>query len=207
MEVSLNRVEIAKEIQIPVFNLKPSDLDSRGDFEFPRSNGDIQKRGGMEYKQPNSQWIRVGLNVMGKYDDGNNDWLMMDGNPREWAVGFHGSDLKGIKGIIESNYEIRPGSGQFHKGDIDINTLSDNCGKPCGPGSYFADDITISARDYSKVIRERKCVFQVRLCPSKIRIPKGEKGYRIVNEEKYARPYGICIAPPSAADRSGCNIQ
>ena len=33
---------------------------------------------------------RYGLNVSKKYDNGSDAWLMMDGNPGEWAVAFHG---------------------------------------------------------------------------------------------------------------------
>ena len=37
------------------------------------------------------------------------------------------------------------------------------------------------------------CVFQVRLKPSEVRIPAGNVNYMIVQEEQYARPYGICF--------------
>ena len=33
---------------------------------------------------------RYGLNVSKKYDNGSDQWLLMDGNPNEWAVAFHG---------------------------------------------------------------------------------------------------------------------
>ena len=34
------------------------------------------------------------------YDKGNDDWLKMNGNPNEWAVGFHGSrTTEGNQGI------------------------------------------------------------------------------------------------------------
>ena len=192
MNVSLKRVEDARKNQIPVFKLKPSDFDSRGDFEFPCSGGDIQRRGGMEYKQPSSEWVRVGLSVKGKYDNGNDDWLMMNGNPGEWAVGFHGSSTPDRNRGIASSREIRPGDRQRCSGYIDINELSDNKGKPCGTGSYFADDIETSS-GYSTKLEGRVCVFQARLRPSKIRIPKEAPGFRILNEAEHARPYGICI--------------
>ena len=118
---------------------------------------------------------------------------MMNGNPNEWAIGFHGSrTVEGNQGIASSR-EIRPGARQLHKNDKDVNSLSDKYNKSCGTGSYFADDIEISARGYGGSINERKCVFQARLKPSKVRIPGGNRNYRIVNETEYARPYGICI--------------
>ena len=187
-------MEDAKLNQIPVFLLNPEDLDSRGDIEFPFSEGDVQKRGGMEYKQPSSEWVRVGLKVKGNPKYVNDDWLSMDGRPGEWAVGFHGSKTeKSNVGIAETR-EIRPGGSNVYWYDEDINELSDNKGDYCGRGSYFADDINISASSmYSTKIKGRICVFQARLCPSKVRIPVGKPAYRIVNEAQYARPYGICV--------------
>ena len=45
----------------------------------------------MDYNQPGTPWIRIGLNVRKKYDNENDDWLKMDGkSPGEWAVAFHG---------------------------------------------------------------------------------------------------------------------
>ena len=137
----------------------------------------------------------MGLRVKGRYDNGDDSWLSCTGGSGEWAVAFHGSrTVAGNIGIATSR-EIRPGGGQWHKKDVDINELSDNKGNPCGEGSsYFADDIEISAAPfYTTSISGKTCVFQARLCPSKIRIPTGNSNYRIVNEMKYARPYGICV--------------
>ena len=36
-------------------------------------------------------WKGYGLKVAGKYDNGNDNWLMMDNNPEEWYVFFHGT--------------------------------------------------------------------------------------------------------------------
>ena len=95
--------------------LTKEDFDTAGDFRFPNENGDEQKRGGMPYYQPNSNWIRLGLRVKGRYDDGNDDWLMMNGNPREWAVAFHGSTEAGTRGIAQSRIFLTSGEGQVHK--------------------------------------------------------------------------------------------
>ena len=127
------------------------------------------------------------------YDDGNDNWLAKNGNSDEWAVGFHGSkSSEGNDGILTSR-EVRPGARQAFQNDDDVNDLSDNRGLPCGEGSYFADDIEISAESFSVELNGRKCVIQARICPWKTRIPKNQPEYRIVSETKYARPYGICI--------------
>ena len=90
-KVYLEKVHYAKAHQIPVFQLKPEDLDARGDFEFPTPNGETQRRGGMDYKQPSNKWTRVGLRVKGTYDNGDDSWLSCTGGSGEWAVAFHGS--------------------------------------------------------------------------------------------------------------------
>lgn len=189
--IKLTKIEQAKANQIPVFVLKPEDFDPKGDFQFPCKDGDTQERGGMTYKQPCSNWVRIGLSVSGRFDNGNDDWLGMDGNPNEWTVGFHGSSVEGMKNIAASR-EIRSGARQMFCDDVDINSVSDRFGLECGVGAYFADDIEIAKR-YAADIRGLKCVFQARLYPSKVRVPEGYPMFRIVNQAEYARPYGICV--------------
>ena len=44
-----------------------------------------ENRGGRSYNPPDG-WIGFGLNVLNKYDNGNNDWLACDGRPGEWCI-------------------------------------------------------------------------------------------------------------------------
>ena len=60
-------------------------LESRGN-QHPNNYGG-GKRGGKKYIPPMG-WIW--LNVMNKYENGNNDWLTINGNANEWAVDYHG---------------------------------------------------------------------------------------------------------------------
>ena len=66
--VHLSKIDKVKRDQIPILKLDASDFDTRGDFHFPRANGDNQTRGKMPYKQPTRKWVRVGLKVRGKAD-------------------------------------------------------------------------------------------------------------------------------------------
>ena len=68
------------------FVLNVNDFDKRGNFTFAK--GDKQTRGGCDYYQPSAPLVRIGLSVGDKFDE--NDWIKMDGNPKEWAVAFHG---------------------------------------------------------------------------------------------------------------------
>jgi hypothetical protein len=38
---------------------------------------------------------RFAIKVWDLYDGGNNNWLLMDGNAKEWAVAFHGINYPG----------------------------------------------------------------------------------------------------------------
>ena len=64
--------------------ITPDMFDSRGNNKHGgwREN---EKRGGEEYIPPKG-WIRYGLNVLGKYVNGNNDWLSYDGRKGEWCI-------------------------------------------------------------------------------------------------------------------------
>ena len=141
--------------------LKKEDFDTAGDFRFPNENGDEQKRGGMTYYQPNSNWIRLGLRVKGRYDNGNDDWLMMNGNPREWAVAFHGSKETGTREIAQSRIFLTSGERQVYKTDKDVNELSDQRGQPCGNGAYFGAKIQISEAYANYRPSDHKCILQV----------------------------------------------
>ena len=58
----------------------------------PDYRGKIKKNGVLE-KFP--YYFPIGfkgysLNVIDQYDNGNDSWLRMDGNPNEWCVLYHG---------------------------------------------------------------------------------------------------------------------
>ena len=146
-----------------VLTLKPEDFDSRGDIRFPCRNGDEQWRGGLKYYQPDWDWVRVGFKCLGLYDDGNDDWLAMDGNAREWAVGFHGSSNQGTENIAKTRL-FQKGKGQAYESSKDANTLNDSCGKVCGKGVYFGDRINIAEwyRSQAEPSDELVCVLQVK---------------------------------------------
>ena len=145
-----------------VLRLRTSDFDSRGDFEFPLANGDRQVRGGLVYHQPNSNWIRVGLRVRGRYDGGNDDWILMDGNANEWAVGFHGSSEKGTRSISQTRQFKVTGKRQVYSTRTDNNYLSDRKGESCGGGAYFRAKIEGSEPYATYKTQGHKIVIQVR---------------------------------------------
>ena len=166
-----------------------SDYDSRGDENF--SIQEKLQRGGLSYNQPGEGWTRVGFNVKAFGDD--TTWLSKGWGG--WAVGFHGCRKVGIENVLNVSRRRRlaPGGVQAFKDDADINILSDTRGEKCGEGIYFGEDIDHVAKYYGTKILGYKCVFQARLNPSKVRIPRGKPTYRIVNDPKDVRVYGLCF--------------
>lgn len=73
-------------------------LDSRGN-QFQNWAPKNSKRGNFKYFPPENEWVGYGLKVLGEHKDGD-DWIGNYGNPREWAVAYHGINEKAIKPII-----------------------------------------------------------------------------------------------------------
>ena len=78
-------------------------LDERGNRNPKDWPEPLQTRGGMPYHPPTHNWVGYGLKVWGQYDNGNNDWIAMDGNANEWAIAYHGTETKAVKPICEVN--------------------------------------------------------------------------------------------------------
>lgn len=70
-------------------------------------------RGGIHYFQPGAPWLRRGLSVASKYDEGNDQWLSMDCNPNEWAVAFHGFKMPDyvLPKVVNEGLRIGPNNG------------------------------------------------------------------------------------------------
>ena len=71
---------LCKECKIPKYY-----LDYRGNTLNPNSSFNIVR--GTEIYDPPYGYIGIGLNVLGKYDNGNDDWL--NNNCNEWAIAYH----------------------------------------------------------------------------------------------------------------------
>ena len=146
-----------------------------------------EKRGGRDYISPTKGYIGHGLNVWGKYDGGNNDWLAKDNNPNEWCVGYHGTNLQFLQSILEN--KLKPGLCQAHQHDEDIN----HPGEKVGIGVYCVQDI-IEAEQYSREFYGYKCVIMCRINPKTVRIPKNSPQNMVVNgKDNEIRPYRILI--------------
>jgi hypothetical protein len=151
-----------------------------------------QSRGKMIYNPPKHNWVGYGLKVWDKYDNGNNDWIGMNGNPNEWAVAYHGTSTKAVKPICKANGKffstIKEGATrQKYKDDINIHKDSQKLYKICGEGAYASPSLKYASL-YGGVI------IMCRVNPKKLRIPQGDSEKKIYitdGTKNTIRPYRI----------------
>ena len=184
-------------------------LDSKGN----RNTGwDIgEKRGGYEYRPPLG-WIGYGLNVIGKYDNGSNDWLDYNGNKDEWAVAYHGVGIgKNVKNVAESVHNIvigknaadinekvylEAGPNQVHKDCKNINRL--NSDETVGVGVYCSPNPKVMDT-YAKSYNRYKMSLMLRVKPQRIRYcgctcENEKSSYWVLNgKSNEMRPYRILL--------------
>ena len=191
-----NLKEIHKDVLISVCKLSKNQLDSRGNRYDDW--GENEKRGNMPYDPPKG-WIGIGLNVLDKYDNGNNTWIGMENIKGEWCVAYHGvgqlEEPNKVKDIVSKiiRDKFKPGMGQVHE-DCDDNN---HPGKKVGKGVYCTPHIK-TAEDYSGTSeingQKYKTVLMVRVKPDAIRCCNCEyaKDYWVVDgTNNEIRPYRI----------------
>ena len=153
----------------------------------------IQKRGGEEYMHP-FQWTAYGINVFGKYDFGNNNWLGNTNNIGEFAVAYHG-----INNITQENIKDTDsfmGNSETGKTFIKVKNMR-NPNHYCKPGIYFYKN-PIYAENASELINiggfEYKIMFMCRVNTAKINQPENFKDCWILSPTPdEVRPYKILI--------------
>ena len=149
---------------------------------------------GTEVYEPPYGWIGIGLNVEGKYDNGNDDWLNNNSNLSEWAIAYHGispkisSDLikKLLNNIITKN-GIKKGISKMKCKSNDIR----HWGK-VGVGIYLSSNIK-TAEHYTGIIsfnnKKYKVLLMAKVFIKGIREPEYSNFW--VLDEKYIRIYRV----------------
>jgi hypothetical protein len=179
--------------------LTPDMFDSKGNNK-DGGWGENETRGGEPYIPPKG-WIRYGLNVLGKYDNGNDDWLAYDNREGEWCIAYHGvgqgqsSDnvKKIVKSIASSN--LMPGNGQCYEDYEDCRHKPNKVGR----GVYCTPDPNVTIDDGYAGIADVNgesyyMAFMLRVKPDKIRCSASKKDYWVLNgNDNEIRPYGILI--------------
>ena len=163
-----------------------------------------EKRGGFDYIPPLG-WIGYGLNVKGKYDEGNDDWLSYEHPKNEYAIAYYPiknyyDDPKEMKKLIAnlcSNNTMNDNKDTFYNIFAnEINIRSENY-ELCGDGIYLFQDINI-AENQASIIQVDKVAYKIlimcRVNPNKIRIPKSFPNIWILNPNSFEiRQYIVLI--------------
>ena len=189
--------EIEKSILLSGCKLNPSMLDSRGNNK-DGGWGINEKRGGFDYYYPQG-WIGYGLNVLDRFDDGDNIWLDYNNYDGEWAVAYHGvGSLLGQNEILDVIHEIsennlKSGLRQEYKDSNDFF----HPGEKVGVGVYLSFKPTV-IDGYCGVVncggKRYKLAFMTRVRPDRIRCPENKKDYWVINgTDNEVRPYRILI--------------
>ena len=202
-----NLKEIHSDLLIDSIKLSKNDLDPEGN----RSSGwgRHEKRGNKRYYPP-LNWIGIGIKVIDKYDDGNNDWIGMENIEGEWCVAYHGlcrdqesNEVKKITRLITKGEVLRPGSAQAHE-DCDDFFYKNHPGEydkdnKVGKGVYvtpkikitiddqYAGTSTINGVDYYTALMVRVKPTAIRRCEC-----PGAEDYWVINgSPEEIRPYRI----------------
>ena len=103
------------ELKSIKYNLLINDLkinenkfDNRGNFLNP--NLRKNKFRGKELYYPPYNWMGIGLNILGRFDDGNDNWIEDISKESEWAIAYRGISSKNpnvVKKILKNFIENR----------------------------------------------------------------------------------------------------
>ena len=166
--------------------LGPEMFDSRGNNKDGGWAPEGEMRGGKIYYPPHG-WIGHGLNILNRYDGGNNTWIGMNNSNGEWCVAYHGTGINVVKAILESKFKAGP--RQVHEDYDDLN----HPGQKVGKGVYCTPKITV-AEEYGDEDANYKVVFMCRVNAETVRISSDRPDYWVVDgTSNDIRPYRLLI--------------
>ena len=173
--------------------ISPNLIDYKGNFINP--NKSLNNTRGTEIYDAPYGWFGVGLNVIGKFDDGNDDWINDNTKDAKWAIAYHGvggnlpsEQLKAIINNIISREGLKAGNNQLKAENDDKRHPN----KKIGKGIYLTPNIKM-AEGYSGVIifnkKKYKVALMVRVNIEEIREPS-DINYWILDKQ-FIRIYRI----------------
>jgi hypothetical protein len=140
------------QLQINPNSFSPSwNRDFRIDSNCPKG----EYRGGQPYRPP-AGWKRFGMNVSGKFLDGDK-WLGCSNVPGEWCIAYHGTKADFVLPISQT--PLIAGLGAYH-----------GCGIYCSPNVNISEDYTGDSIEIETRTGTIKCkyVFMCRVNPRAI---------------------------------------
>ena len=192
-------INVEKTILLNGCKLSLQMLDQRGDRNVGWGINEI--RGGKPYFPPIG-WNGYGLNVLDRYDSGDNTWLDYQNLQGEWSVAYHGmgASLTGEKKMnsMSSHYNFNVSNEQtvirqqFKNSDDKYHI-----GGKVGEGVYMTPN-PIIMEQFSSVYQyggeKYKIGIMCRVKPDSIRCPNHTEDYWIINgTDNEVRPYRILI--------------
>ena len=174
---------LKNELLIKEYHFKKNLFDNSGNFLSPNSRQNIFR--GKERYDPPYNWIGIGLNVIGKYED--DKWLNDISDKSEWAIAYRGigtnissNDVKiYLRYFIEKGLNIAKSSSKSKSNDK-------RRWKKVGEGIYMTPYIKI-AEKYTQNItfnnKKYKVLLMAKVKIDKIREPKGTNFWVLNNEE------------------------
>ena len=191
----LDKLYEYKKIYENILNIKDFKdyLDYLGNTICPNSSYNLMR--GKEKYYPPYGWFGIGLNVLGKYDNGNDEWL--DKNTNKWAIAYYcvGQNTSSIKIreilnkiIIEKKLDI--GTNQYKASSIDKRHPN----KKVGFGVYLTPNIKIAEKFAGKIFicgKKYKIVLMAKVLIDEIREPN-DINYWILNKD-FVRFYRILV--------------
>ena len=165
-DLHIKRIE-----QEPILNA----LEINEDILDPQGDRDIgwwginETRGGNNYIPPLNGWIGIGLKVVDKYDNGNNDWLGYENKEGEFSIAY-----LGIYSLNNDKEQIIRNLNDFCQ-NINLtekNSLFYNNNFPSGEGIcvFQNPDFAENSAGYVDILGFRlKILLMCRVNPKKIR--------------------------------------
>ena len=100
---------IKYKLLIKDFGVGEENFDNTGNLLVPNTRQNRFR--GKEIYDPPYNWLGLGLSVLGKFDDGNDDWLEDISEESEWAIAYRGISTKNQNRmlkyfIVKRNLEI-----------------------------------------------------------------------------------------------------
>ena len=180
---------IKYKLLIKDFNIKEENFDNTGNLLVPNTRQNRFR--GKEIYDPPYNWLGLGLSVLGKFDDGNDDWLEDISDKSEWAIAYRGISSKKqehIKDMLKHFIEER---------NLEIARINfkDKFGKKLNDkrhwgtiesGIYMTPYIKI-AEKYTKTIsfnnKNYKVLLMAKVKVSEIKEPKNSNFWVLDNDK------------------------
>lgn len=184
----------------PTFDISCFDARGNKTFPYPADTYDIGPPGRTQCYQQAARWTRFGLNVMGRYKDGDH-WLHRFKDPRNWYRAYHGTknaraiDFNRLLDDVDEKYACLDAcSNIYEKGFCKARVTAYGPGVYCSPNPEYIDDHYAGSVeiDTHQGRKKYKCMLQVAVNPYGVILTK-DRNIWVAAEPEHIRPYGILI--------------